>query len=155
MHIVAEQHLVQLQHVRIVGKHDVAGMIEGEALVFDRAAPAADARVLVEQQRVLVEVIGRAQAGRAGRRRSRIARTALPALLDCMLEFRRGFAAAVACIRVASAPLALDRCCSSSARALSPQSCPTKSVPASLRILRACCALLRPAAPAAPLRRRR
>jgi hypothetical protein len=65
VHVVPEQPLVQLEHVRVVGKHDVAGAVEGEALVLDRAAPAADARVLLDQQAVAPRVQGGRQAGGA------------------------------------------------------------------------------------------
>ena len=41
-------------------------IVEGEAVVLDRPAPAADAVVLLEQQRVLAEMIGGAQPGGAG-----------------------------------------------------------------------------------------
>ena len=64
--VVAKQHLVELVHVRIVREHDVAGVVEREAIVFDRAAPAADAVVLLDQDRVLAEMIGGAEAGRSG-----------------------------------------------------------------------------------------
>ena len=46
-------------------------IVEREAVVLDRAAPAADAVVLLEQQRVLAQVVRGAQAGRARRRRRR------------------------------------------------------------------------------------
>lgn len=36
--IVAQQDAVQLEHVRIVGEHDVSGVVDGEAGVLDRTA---------------------------------------------------------------------------------------------------------------------
>jgi len=39
--VVSQQQLVHLVDVRVVGKHDVPGHIEGESIVFDRPAPAA------------------------------------------------------------------------------------------------------------------
>src|SRR2546426_6727986 len=64
VHVIAQQHLVELVNVRLVGEHDVAGVIESEAIDIDRAAPPADTAVLLQQKRVLAEVISGAQSGR-------------------------------------------------------------------------------------------
>jgi hypothetical protein len=66
VHVVAEQQLVQVPHVVVVREHDVPGVVEREAVRLDRATPAAHALGLLDQQRVLAQVICRAQAGRPG-----------------------------------------------------------------------------------------
>ena len=65
MDVVAEQQPVEVLHVRVVGKHDVAGVIEREAGILDRAAPSADLRFALEHDAAGAVVIGRRQAGRA------------------------------------------------------------------------------------------
>ena len=64
--VVAQQHLVHLVNVGVVGEHDVAGEVEREAVLFDRPAPAADPVVLLQQQRIFAQVIGGAEPGRPG-----------------------------------------------------------------------------------------
>jgi len=63
--VVAQQGFVQLQHIGIVRKHDVAGIVEGKALVHDRAAPAADRGACCQQQAAFAQVVGGRQAGGA------------------------------------------------------------------------------------------
>jgi hypothetical protein len=64
--VLAQQHVIQLQDIRVIREHDMARMVEGEALVRNRAAPPADGRIAVEQQRVRSQMVGRGQAGRSG-----------------------------------------------------------------------------------------
>jgi hypothetical protein len=49
MHIVAEQHLIQLVYVRLVGEHDVAGIVKRKTVTLDGAAPTTHAISLLEQ----------------------------------------------------------------------------------------------------------
>src|SRR6478672_652344 len=58
MHVIAEEHLIELMHVRIIREHDVPGVIEREPLLLNGAAPTADAVILLDQYRVLAEMIG-------------------------------------------------------------------------------------------------
>ncbi len=64
MHIVAQQFSIQLVHVRIVGEHDVAGEVERESLVLDRATPAPDRGIALQYQAILAQVVTGAKAGR-------------------------------------------------------------------------------------------
>src|SRR5205085_6960092 len=57
MHIIAEQRLVQLVHVRVVRKHNVRGEIERESVQLKRRAPASDCFILLREQRIATEVI--------------------------------------------------------------------------------------------------
>ena len=68
--VVAEQHLVELVHVRVVGEHDVAGVIEREALRLRSTGTSRRRVVLLDQNGVLAQVIRRAET-RWARRRSR------------------------------------------------------------------------------------
>jgi hypothetical protein len=54
----AQELLIQLVNVGVVGEHDVAGIVEGEAVHLDGPAPAADAVVLLQQQGFLAERVG-------------------------------------------------------------------------------------------------
>src|SRR6188472_3705104 len=53
-------------HVGLIGKHDVAGIVEGEATLLDGPTPTTNLGVLLEYQTVLPEVVTRAQTGRTG-----------------------------------------------------------------------------------------
>src|SRR5690242_6017798 len=46
--VLPEQHLVELVYVRIGREHDVAGVVEGEAVDLEGAAPPADTLVLFQ-----------------------------------------------------------------------------------------------------------
>src|SRR4051812_11739438 len=63
MNVISEQHLVHAMHVRIVGEHDVAGIVEREPIVLHGTAPAADLFALLQQQTALSEMVGSTQAG--------------------------------------------------------------------------------------------
>ncbi len=39
--VVTQQHLIQLQDVRVLREHNVTGIVEGKTLIVNRAAPAA------------------------------------------------------------------------------------------------------------------
>src|SRR5207244_366017 len=64
--VVAQQGLVHLVDVWVLGEHDVPGEVKGEAVHLKGAAPAPDGVVLFQQQSVLTQVVGGTQAGGTG-----------------------------------------------------------------------------------------
>jgi len=52
--IVTEQDAVQVVNVVVLGKHNVAGEVELKAVDVQRAAPAADALALLQQNGIFV-----------------------------------------------------------------------------------------------------
>src|SRR5579871_1237123 len=66
MDIVAEQRPIKLVDIGLVGKHDMPGIVESEAVGFKRPAPTAHAVVLFQQQGAFAEMISGAETGRSG-----------------------------------------------------------------------------------------
>src|SRR5690606_1386292 len=63
--VVPQEHLVHLVDVRILGKHDVPGHVEGESTFDERTTPSADGVVALQKQGILAKVIRGAQASRS------------------------------------------------------------------------------------------